>query len=188
MINLAKIPKNRVLLDPFCGTGTILTEAALLGYENIIGSDISEKAIADTIKNIEWMGQTDKKMNVFQAGVNNLSEKIPTKVDAIVTEPLMGKPLTGRESRPELLSQANELKKLYLEAFAEFAKILKPNGTVVMIIPRFRFRDEQIVINCAEEIKKLGFISQPLFENKTSLTYARANQLVIREIWKFKKT
>jgi tRNA G10 N-methylase Trm11 len=188
MINLAQTPQDGVLLDPFCGSGTILTEAALLGYKNIIGSDISEKAISDTMKNIEWMGQTNKKMNIFQSGVNKLREKIPAgSVDAIVAEPFMGKPLSGRESRPELLNQANELKKLYLSAFAEFGKILKTNGTVVMIIPRFRFRQEQITINCQEEIKKLGFVSQPLFENKLSLTYARASQLVIREIWKFKK-
>ena len=50
MINLAQTPLNSILLDPFCGSGTILSEAVLLGYTNLIGTDISEKAIADSKK------------------------------------------------------------------------------------------------------------------------------------------
>ncbi|MEK7167023.1 MAG: DNA methyltransferase, partial [Patescibacteria group bacterium] len=40
MINLGQIKKDQTILDPFCGSGTILQEANLMGYENIIGSDI----------------------------------------------------------------------------------------------------------------------------------------------------
>ena len=46
--------QNAMILDPFCGSGTILTEAMLLGFENLIGADISAKAIEDTRKNMEW--------------------------------------------------------------------------------------------------------------------------------------
>jgi len=50
VLNLAKVNKDAIVLDPFCGSGTILTEALVNGYKNIIGSDISEKAVADTKK------------------------------------------------------------------------------------------------------------------------------------------
>src|SRR5205823_3602162 len=55
MINLAANDTISVLLDPFCGSGTILSEALLLGYKNLIGSDISEKAVADTKTNLDWI-------------------------------------------------------------------------------------------------------------------------------------
>ncbi|MBU1613152.1 hypothetical protein KKC87_01835, partial [Patescibacteria group bacterium] len=57
MVNLARVPREAVILDPFCGSGTILTEAMLLGYGNLIGTDSSEKAIEDTKKNMAWMKQ-----------------------------------------------------------------------------------------------------------------------------------
>ena len=45
------------MLDPFCGVGTTLIEASLLGFDQMIGSDIDEKAVADTEKNLNWLSR-----------------------------------------------------------------------------------------------------------------------------------
>ncbi len=56
MLNIGLQGKtNQILLDPFCGSGTILMEAMLLGVKKIIGSDISEKAVKNSQKNLEWV-------------------------------------------------------------------------------------------------------------------------------------
>ena len=55
MINISRAKPDDILLDPFCGSGTILQEAILLGFKNVIGCDISEKAVDDTKKNMEWL-------------------------------------------------------------------------------------------------------------------------------------
>jgi len=204
MINLAQAPKNGVLLDPFCGSGTIISEAALLGYKILIGSDNSEKAIADSKKNIEWIKQKFPISNFqfpinFQvSNVQNLSRILKHEsIDAVVTEPYLGKPLRGQETREELLKQTNELKTLYIEAFRQFSSILKPNGVVVFIIPRFsakggsasggKFSNEWITIDCKNNIETLGFKSVPFLEQHPYLLYARPDQRVGREIWKFEK-
>ena len=46
IINLASGPHlpNQTLLDPFCGTGVVLQEALLMGY-NVYGTDIEPKMI-----------------------------------------------------------------------------------------------------------------------------------------------
>jgi len=58
MINLAqvKLPMapNSVILDPFVGSGTLLQEAMIMGYKTV-GSDISEKAVEDAEKNLQWI-------------------------------------------------------------------------------------------------------------------------------------
>ncbi|MDP2812513.1 MAG: DNA methyltransferase, partial [bacterium] len=54
MINLAGADRNKVILDPFCGSGTVLQEALLLGFKEIYGADISQKAISDSQENINW--------------------------------------------------------------------------------------------------------------------------------------
>jgi len=204
MINLAQTSKNSVILDPFCGSGTILTEAMLLGYRNLIGSDISAKAIEDTEKNIEWTANNYKLSDItaskarslcggvssklYECDVAKLTSKIKTNsIDAIVAEPYMGKPLKGNETKEQLESQADELRELYLNAFQEFKKVLKKNGVVVFIIPRFKFKNEWIEIDFLTDIKKMGFRPQYLLPEHKTLTYFRPGQKLGRGIWKFVK-
>ncbi|MFH1511468.1 MAG: DNA methyltransferase [Candidatus Woesearchaeota archaeon] len=54
MVNMTGI-KSGVLLDPFCGTGGILIEAALIGLSPL-GCDISQKMVDAAKKNLEHFG------------------------------------------------------------------------------------------------------------------------------------
>jgi tRNA G10 N-methylase Trm11 len=190
MINLAQIDANKTLLDPFCGSGTILTEALSMGYTNLIGSDISEKAIKDTKKNLEWLSSSYKlqvtSYKLFNSDARHLTNHLAlNSIDAIATEPYLGKPLHGNETAFTIKKQANELAELYLEAFKSFYKILKPGGTVVFVIPKFKFKNEWIKIDCVEKIKKSGLWTIDYGEQ--SLTYHRPSQHLAREIYRFKK-
>lgn len=196
MINLAQIPKDAVILDPFCGSGTILTEAASLGYRELIANDISEKAIQDTKKNIDWTKNTYHISHItyqlFETQTTRLSEYIgKASVNAIITEPLLGKPLTGKETKIQLQSQANELAQLYIDSFKSFSKILKPNGVVLFIIPKFRSQNEWVEINCVDKIKKTGFktVQFEILGGQPAehLTYHRPNQHLARTIWRFQR-
>ena len=53
MINLARAKPCVTLLDPFCGTGSILIEAGLMGC-NVVGSDVKQKMIRGTRKNLHY--------------------------------------------------------------------------------------------------------------------------------------
>jgi tRNA G10 N-methylase Trm11 len=194
MLNLSGLSLDKTIFDPFCGSGTILSEAMTAGYKNIIGADISERAVSDTIKNIEWLQnrkpELHSEIKIFTADVGEINKKIPAKsVDGIIAEPYMGKPLKGNEPREILVNQTVELKQIYLQAFAEFKKILKPGGKIIFVIPRFRFKNDWIKIDCLKEIEAMGFKAESLFtlnkEERFSLLYWRSNQRVGREIWKF---
>ncbi len=193
LINLTGASTDGTILDPFCGSGTILTEAMSLGFAHIIGSDTSEKALDDTRKNIEWMKSqiADIKPStpkLILSGAGELHGKIaPSSIDAIAAEPYMGKPLRGTEDKRTLEKQASELKEMYVNAFKAFAKILTPGGVAVFIIPRFLCDKTWIRIHCTERIQDLGFSLERLTETEPSILYSRPGQFVGREIWKFKK-
>ena len=55
LINLATggASEGRVL-DPFCGTGVVLQEASLMGYQ-VYGTDLSEKMINYSERNLAWL-------------------------------------------------------------------------------------------------------------------------------------
>ena len=191
MINLAMPEKNDTLLDPFCGSGTLIGEAMTLGIKHIQGSDISEKAIEDSEKNLSWLQEEfeikNLKFEIFVSDVRSLSkEQFKKGIDIIATEPNMGVPRTGREQKVFLQKQAEELTKLYVEAFTVFKKILTPGGRVIFVVPRFRYRDEWVTLDCQRHIEKLGFSLLPYETVDMPLVYAREEQFVARELWRWK--
>lgn len=191
MINLSGADVTDVLLDPFCGSGTVLLEAASIGFVDIIGSDISQKAVMDSKKNMQWLTQTivpPPTYEIHECDARTLGAAAkPKSVDIIVTEPYLGKPLKGNEKQETLVRQAQELTALYVETFHELHAALKTGGVLVCVIPQFRHRDQWIMLDCVEEIKNIGFSPTELLPGKISLLYHRPKQHVGRAIWRFVK-
>ena len=121
LINLSQTAKNKALLDPFCGSGTILQEAALLEYEKVIGTDISDKAIQDSLVNLEWVDKYFKLKKIPQIFVwdaQKISEKFTDEsINGIATEPLLGPPLKGTEDKTQLNQIIKDLEPLYINFF-----------------------------------------------------------------------
>jgi tRNA G10 N-methylase Trm11 len=185
------VRENLSLLDPFCGSGTILTEALLLEFKNIIGSDLSEKAVSDTKQNIEWIVRryniTSSQYEIFQSDVAMLAKHLnPESIDAIVTEPYLG-PQRGKYNVSQVVS---ELSELYSNALAEFASILKPESKVVMVWPIYRERGNNFhILPELDKFKIINPIPENLRNNKVikltkrnTIIYGRENQRVWREI------
>lgn len=200
MINLAKVPKSALILDPFCGSGTILSEAALLGYQNLIGADISQRAIEDSKANLKWLKENYKfqisNFKLLNINVRNLSQEIAAdSIDAVVTEPYLGptKPLRSEEEARKAIA---ELSELYLETFQEFKKFLKPQAKIVIILPIFKVKNKFFQLLILDEIRKLGFKTEPFLPSfwppdlikttaRGSIIYSRPGQYVLREVFVF---
>jgi len=125
-------------LDPFCGSGTVLQEASLIGVQKLIGSDISAKAIADTDNNMKWLAKNWQlaigNWQFLKIPAEKISQKIaPSSIDAIVTEPYLG-PQRGWHDIPKTIK---DLETLYSSALHEFLKVIKDDGRVVMVWPIF---------------------------------------------------
>jgi len=129
---------NMLLLDPFCGTGTIVMEAGMLGFE-AIGSDSSAETISQAKNNIEWFKneygiETNLELFTADATSNMLTERVGQhKVDVIVTEPFLGKPKPSFRQLPDIFKG---LEKMYLGAFKRWRSILKDEARVVFIFPK----------------------------------------------------
>ncbi|XOU94089.1 MAG: TRM11 family SAM-dependent methyltransferase [Candidatus Kerfeldbacteria bacterium] len=205
MINLGGVSSDDLLLDPFCGSGTIIQEALLMNINNVIGSDISQKAINDTKNNIDWLTQkyslTNINISLYTEDVQTLDNDIDSStVDKIVTEPYLGPQDHSENNQDKINSTINELEKLYLAAFQTFKKITKPSSTIVIVFPLIIIDQDIHVLKILEKINNLGFIRiDPIPENislfakigvtaRGSMIYQRPGQRVQREIFIFKKT
>jgi tRNA (guanine10-N2)-dimethyltransferase len=85
MVNLARSKKGDVLLDPFCGTGSFLIEAGLLGCR-VVGSDAKRYMVRGSRRNLRFFNVAYEGLAVADA------KHLPlTKVDCIVTDPPYGR-------------------------------------------------------------------------------------------------
>ena len=189
MINLAEIKNyDGIVLDPFCGSGTILQEAMLMGFNQVSGTDLSPKAIEDTKENIAWLkekyGLGGVKTNIFLKNATKLSESFKSEsVEAIVCEPYLG-PQRGWN---DLKIVKAEIEDLYSKALREFSKILKPHGRVVMIFPMFfgnkpvnpDYYKFEIKSSLPTEWKENSILK---LTQRNTIVYGRAGQKVFREI------
>ncbi len=191
MINLAQISHDSLLLDAFCGSGTVLQEAAILDYKHIYGRDVSEKAVADSKENTKWLlseiPEIQAVIDIKTCDVKNLSQNLKTKIDAIISEPYLGPTLHKELERHEFEKVKQELEKLYLSAFTEFKKVLNQDGVVVFILPVFQRRRDKVYLDILPRIEKLGFKKISLDSNsRGSITVGNKYDFVLREIAKFK--
>ncbi len=97
MVNLAQARGNEMVLDPFCGTGTTLIEAALIGCK-VVGTDVLRRMVTGTRRNLAKFGAEAEAIMLADA------RKLPfTKVDAVVTDPPYGKSATTLKSSTKIL-------------------------------------------------------------------------------------
>jgi tRNA G10 N-methylase Trm11 len=144
LINLSQAKENSILLDPFCGIGTILQEALLMNM-NVIGIDNDEKSVMQCKENLKWLGEKYKgKYQVYNGDARNLS-KFVKHVNVVVTEPYLGPYLKKLLSFNEAKILANELENLYMQVFKELQKIVE--NKIVFVVPRFRTNEGEVSIN-----------------------------------------
>ena len=84
MVNLAQPKTGELVLDPFCGTGTTLIEATLVGCR-ALGLDVQRRMARGTLKNLTHF--SIKPEGVVVADARSLPLK---KVDCVVTDPPYG--------------------------------------------------------------------------------------------------
>lgn len=207
MINLTQAPREGVFMDPFCGSGTVLQEAIILGYKNIVGSDISQNAISYTNRNLEWLfshfkdiDKTVINLNIFVSDIRKITDRLkPGSVDVIVTEPYLGPPLFKVPDIGSAERIIAEVSVLYIDAFETFSRILRNGGKVAFLFPAFEVSGKKYFAEIIERIKKMGFkqmvlipenISKnPTFNitNRNTIIYGDPGHFVKREITVWQK-
>lgn len=148
---------DRALLDPFCGAGTILIEAAdCYPWLQLTGTDYAERSITGAGANIQQAG-IQEQVTLQQLDVYDLHQSFaPATFDVIVTNPPFGIKLNRRKA----------FHTFYQHVLAQGAYLLKPGGRLVMmgtkwiLLKRQIKQDHSFIINDIQKVKMGGVESR----------------------------
>lgn len=145
MINLLALEKGKTILDPFCGTATLLLEALRQGY-NVVGLDTDEGLIADARENIIDLIEREEIKNNYKLK-NSDAQSTKFSADAVVFEPYMGPFLSELPSKKAAQMIIEELQELYFLTFKNLYKNLKEGSIVVCVLPSIPYKGGTLELN-----------------------------------------
>jgi len=197
MVNLAvglEPIEDATLLDPFCGSGTVIMEAALLFPSlKLVGADIDTKQIAGSQENFKWLVQQNL---LPEESLQRITWRVhPAKdlaahmeggpIRYIVTEGFLGRPLQGNESIKELESRMQEVKNIWEASLPALAALQPQGGRLVCTWPTYKLSEGLINLEM-DDIEDLGYrILDPLIDwsaNQEPILYTRPDQHLARRI------
>jgi tRNA G10 N-methylase Trm11 len=162
MLNLSGCEEGKVVLDPFCGVGTVLQEALLSGAE-VVGLDINTWCVKAATENLEWISReydlANPKFRVIMGNVDSLTSKVGFEtVDCIVTEPDLGPPLKQIPTTPYANKIIDKLDPLFSGFVREAFNVLRTGGRLVLVTPYIVSRSGEVVtMKIAQKAQETGF-------------------------------
>lgn len=119
MVNLSRAGPGDSLLDPCCGTGSILIEAALLGLQ-ACGSDVSERYVGGAGLNLSALGLRGELRQMDATDLQGWGRRF----DAVASDLPYGR-TASIHGVPR--------QRLYSEILASLARVLPPGGLAVLM-------------------------------------------------------
>ena len=184
MLNLALGSKNDTLdliLDPFCGTGTVLQEALIRGL-NVVGTDLSNKMVSYTQENLNWITKSHKHtgqiIEISQADATNNQWSNAQQISAIVCETYLGQPFSAPPSPAKLKEVTGNCNHIISGFLKNIHPQLTPGTRLCIAVPAWRSKDGSLThLPLTRDPSRLGFelVRPPMI-------YSRPDQVVAREL------
>ncbi len=195
MLNLSQAPERGSVLDPFCGSGTVLQEAALLGYAQLVGADTDAKGVARSKDNLAWLATKHPDIpqpTLIASDIRSLTQALKGQTfDAIVTEPYLGPPLRGHEHEQRLRQIHGELTEFYKITLKVLSRLVRRGGRIVMVWPVIMVGRKAHPLSLMGALHETGLRIADVLpaeapsewrNDRGTLTYARPDARVEREI------
>ena len=184
MLNLALGSKNDtpgLILDPFCGTGTVLQEALLRQFD-VIGTDLSDKMVSYTQENLNWITKSHKHtgqiIEISQADATNNQWSNAQQISAVVCETYLGQPFSAPPSPAKLKEVTGNCNHIISGFLKNIHPQLTPGTRLCIAVPAWRSKDGSLThLPLTRDPSRLGFdlVRPPMI-------YSRPDQVVAREL------
>lgn len=189
IINLANPMSGDTILDPFCGTGVILQEALLMGF-NVLGTDIESRMIEYTHENIEvWLenkhpGVKDRvELSPADATSTTWKDKLNFNFDTIACEAYLGRPLSTLPNMAILDQIIRDVDTILKKFLKNLAGQTTTGFRLCIAVPAWKTRTDFLHLPLLDHLERLGYTRMKFAHaNDKDLIYHREGQIVGREL------
>lgn len=180
--------KDTLILDPFCGTGVIIQESLIMGYD-CLGSDNDPRMIEYASKNIDWLNslnRTPLKSGAkasFELG-DATSHSWSKKPTIIASETFLGKPLTSIPNDQVLKAIMGECDQILRKFLINIAEQIDKDTRLCLAIPCWNHQNNRFShLPFLDSLEVIGY-NRLSFKHSEArdLIYFRSNQVVAREL------
>ncbi|MDO4871858.1 MAG: hypothetical protein Q4A27_00280 [bacterium] len=182
-----KTTKKPEVLDPFCGTGTVLQEAILKGFR-ANGTDSSEKMVEFSQENSAWFLHEFKPHGklgeLYAADATSENWHFAKNLATVVCESYLGQPFSAPPS-PKKMQEVRENCNRIISNFLKNLAQQIPEGTQICIaVPAWRTQNGNFShLPLIDFLQELGYNRKEFMRVKPQdLIYYRENQVVAREL------
>ncbi|MDO4508091.1 MAG: DNA methyltransferase [Candidatus Saccharibacteria bacterium] len=205
LINLCgDLPEGSRVLDSFCGTGVVLQEAILMGYQ-AYGTDLSERMVEYSERNLKWLCSDLEKKTALKKKNNGDLEKSVVKnttefaatwkveagdatdfkwngeIDAVACEGYLGRPMSLPPAEIKLKAEKQECGVIIRGFLKNLAGQIKSGTPVVLAAPAWlRENGEYSRLNILDETLEAWYNIGN--KSREGLLYHREGQVVARDI------
>lgn len=199
LINLCgKLPEGARVLDPFCGTGVVLQEAAIMGYVPY-GTDLNERMVEYSKKNLSWLfnERNQKRFKILPDLIlkkDQILEAISVgdatnftwegEIDAVAFEGYLGAPMSKPPVDIKFKTEKAKCKEIAIGFLKNITPQIESGTPVVMALPAWlRENGKYAGLNILDEIQEMGYNFEKFQDlSQSDLLYYREGQIVAREI------
>jgi len=169
-----------VVLDPFCGTGVVLQEAALMGY-NVYGTDLEPRMVEYTATNLKWLSAT-RKVHFFEKleTADATDYEWQPVMNFVVTETYLGKAYTVDPPLEILQNNVKNCNTIIRKFLVNIASQLEDGTRLCLAVPAWFVGGKTYHLALVKKLNDLGFVQD--FYDETPLLYHRESQIVGREL------
>jgi len=183
LVNMAAAGRQNLrILDPFCGTGVVLQEAALLGHK-VTGTDLNPAMVTATQNNLDWLaGQHNIKID-SHVEFGDAADAKWQDIDAVACETYLGPPLNRPANKDFFDKNLRNIDQTHEYFLKNIHEQIKPGTRLVLALPAWwqpgpRFQRLPLV----DHLKDLGYNRVDFESARRALIYHREGQYVARDI------
>ncbi len=171
------------LLDPFCGTGVILQEALLMGYD-VYGTDLEPRMIDYSKENLDWLAtryNLDGRTYLLETGDATSFEW--QNFDLVAGETYLGRPFSATP-KPDVLEEVSrDVDTIHKKFLQNVTKQTKSGFRMCLAVPAWKIASGFKRLPVLDHLEEMGYTRTSFVHSKTEdLIYHRENQIVGREL------
>jgi tRNA (guanine10-N2)-dimethyltransferase len=185
LINMAvgrESDSETTVLDPFCGTGVVLQEAILMGY-NAFGTDIDRRMVEYSERNLKWLLKSDSIAPAWLEVADATNFTWPHHFDTIACETYLGRPFSA-EPKPEVLQEViRDVDTIHRKFLQNVARQTMPGFRMCIAVPAWKTKQGFRHLKTLDSLEELGYTRQRFVHAPgEQLIYHRPDQIVGREL------